>query len=254
MRFITLYCCILGLLFFQSFAWGQNNKDKKKQKAQEEKIKLAPGTYAEFDTTMGKIVCRLFTKRAPKTTANFIGLAEGTKEWKEPQTGKWVKRPFYDGLIFHRVIPNFMIQGGCPLGNGRGGPGYKFDDEFHPQLLHNKPGTLSMANAGPNTNGSQFFITEKPTPHLDPRMVRGIKRGHAVFGEVVKGIDVVKKIARVKRDKQDRPLTAVVINKLAIVRIPVKKEEGKEAAPKVRRPSTTPETSYNKPETDYGDK
>ena len=116
------------------------------------------GTYAIFETSMGEIVCKLFEKEAPKTVENFIGLAEGTKEFKDPISGKKEKRPYYDGLIFHRVIPDFMIQGGCPQGDGRGGPGYNFADEFHPSLRHSKAGKLSMANAGPGTNGSQFFI------------------------------------------------------------------------------------------------
>ena len=127
----------------------------------------APGTYAIFETSQGTIVGLLFEKEAPQTVANFIGLAEGTKEFKDPRTGQKVKRPFYDGLAFHRVIPQFMIQGGCPLGTGTGDPGYRFDDEFHSSLRHDKPGKLSMANAGPGTNGSQFFITVAATPWLD---------------------------------------------------------------------------------------
>ena len=174
--------------------------------------KLPAGTYAVFDTTQGKIVCRLFEKEAPQTVANFIGLAEGTKEWTDPKTGQKVKRPLYDGSLFHRVIPDFMIQGGDPEGNGTGGPGYKFADEFSPALKHDKPGRLSMANAGPNTNGSQFFITEKPTPWLDGR--------HTIFGEVVEGMDVVSKIARVPRGANDRPSTDVVMKKVTILRQP----------------------------------
>lgn len=227
------------------------------QTKKEEKKDLPPGTYAAFDTTMGTIVCRLFTEKAPKTTANFIGLAEGTREWRDPKTGQMVKKPFYDGLSFHRVIPDFMIQGGCPRGNGKGGPGYKFDDEFHPDLLHNKPGILSMANAGPNTNGSQFFITEAPTPHLNPRVINGVKRGHAVFGEVVEGMDVVKKITRVERDKNDMPLKPIVIKKLTIKRVPGA-IPSPTAAPKedsrIRRPATSSETDYTKSETNYGQK
>ncbi len=122
------------------------------------------GTYAIFETSLGNIVIKLFEKEAPKTVENFIGLAEGTKEFRNPMTGKTEKRNYYDGLTFHRVIPQFMIQGGCPQGDGRGGPGYSFGDEFHPSLRHSKAGKLSMANAGPNTNGSQFFITVAPTP------------------------------------------------------------------------------------------
>jgi peptidyl-prolyl cis-trans isomerase A (cyclophilin A) len=142
----------------------------------------AAGTYAIFETSLGNIVIKLLDKEAPKTVENFIGLAEGTKEFQNPMTGKKEKRNYYDGLTFHRVIPQFMIQGGCPRGDGRGGPGYSFADEFHPSLKHSKAGKLSMANAGPNTNGSQFFITVAPTPHLDNR--------HTIFGEVVEGQDV----------------------------------------------------------------
>jgi peptidyl-prolyl cis-trans isomerase A (cyclophilin A) len=176
--------------------------------------KLPAGTYAVFETTQGKIVCRLFEKEAPNTVANFIGLAEGTKEWTDPKTGQKVKRRFYDGLIFHRVIPEFMIQGGDPKGDGTGGPGFQFADEFSPALRHDKPGRLSMANSGPNTNGSQFFLTEKPTPWLDGR--------HTIFGEVVEGLDIVGKIARVPKtqDGRDRPLTDVVIKKVTILRQP----------------------------------
>lgn len=166
--------------------------------------------YATLKTSMGDIVIQLFEDKAPKTVANFVDLATGAKEWTDPKTKEKVKRPLYNGTIFHRVIPGFMIQGGDPLGNGTGGPGYRFEDEFNPDLKHSKPGVLSMANAGPNTNGSQFFIIHKATPWLDGK--------HSVFGEVVKGQAVVDAIANVPRDFRDRPLKDVVIKEVVISR------------------------------------
>ncbi len=148
---------------------------------------MAETVQATFQTSLGEIVVKLLPEKAPKTVANFVGLAEGTREWKDPRSGQSVKRPLYDGTVFHRVIPDFMIQGGDPLGTGTGGPGYRFEDELGPDNRFDRPGLLAMANAGPNTNGSQFFITEVPTPHLN--------RGHTIFGEVVKGLELVRKIA-----------------------------------------------------------
>jgi peptidyl-prolyl cis-trans isomerase A (cyclophilin A) len=174
--------------------------------AQEKKTPV----YATLKTSMGDIVIELFEDKAPKTVANFVALATGSKEWTDPKTKEKVRRPLYNGTIFHRVIPGFMIQGGDPLGNGTGGPGYRFEDEFHPDLRHSKPGILSMANAGPNTNGSQFFITHKPTPGLDGR--------HSVFGEVVKGQSVVEAIGNAPRDSRDRPLKDIVLQEVVIVR------------------------------------
>src|SRR3974390_3081619 len=170
----------------------------------------AAGTYPIFGTSLGNIFCKLYEKEAPKTVENFVGLAEGTKEFSNPMTGNKEKRPYYDGLTFHRVIPQFMVQGGCPRGDGRGGPGYSFGDEFHPSLKHSKAGKLSMANAGPNTNGSQFFITVAPTPHLDNR--------HTIFGEGVEGQAVADKISTTARDSMDRPRTPVTM-KVRIERV-----------------------------------
>ncbi len=148
---------------------------------------MAETIQATFQTSLGEIVVKLLPEKAPKTVANFVGLAEGTREWKDPRSGQSMKRPLYDGTVFHRVIPDFMIQGGDPLGTGTGGPGYRFEDEIGPDNRFDRPGLLAMANAGPNTNGSQFFITEVPTPHLN--------RGHTIFGEVVKGLELIRKIA-----------------------------------------------------------
>ena len=172
---------------------------------------MPPGTYATFVTTEGNFTIKLFEQEAPKTVANFVGLAEGTKEWTDPRTGKKVQQPYYDGIIFHRVIDAFMIQGGDPLGQGTGGPGYRFKDEFHPKLKHGKEGILSMANSGPNTNGGQFFITLAPTPWLDNK--------HTVFGEVVEGMDVVRKIGKVKVGAGDRPVTEVRTTSVTIERV-----------------------------------
>lgn len=166
--------------------------------------------YAQFETTEGNFTIRLFDTEAPNTVANFVGLAEGTKEWTDPRTNQKVTQPYYDGIVFHRVIDGFMVQGGDPLGQGTGGPGYKFADEFHPSLRHSKPGILSMANAGPNTNGGQFFITLGATPHLDNK--------HSVFGEVESGMDIVRKIGSTAVGARDRPLKDVVIKSVKIER------------------------------------
>jgi peptidyl-prolyl cis-trans isomerase A (cyclophilin A) len=164
--------------------------------------------HATFNTSEGTFKVRLFDDKAPKTVANFVGLATGATPWTDPKTGKPATRPFYDDLIFHRVIDGFMIQGGCPEGSGRGGPGYKFADEFGAGLNHSKGGLLSMANSGPNTNGSQFFITLAPTPWLDNK--------HAIFGEVVDGLDVIQKIGKTQTGPQDRPVKDIVINSVTI--------------------------------------
>ena len=172
---------------------------------------LKPGHYAVLDTTLGEITCELFPDKAPVTVQNFVGLAGGTKEFVDPKTGERTKRPFYNGLGFHRVIPKFMIQGGCPLGSGTGGPGYKFQDEFSKDLSFDRPGRLAMANAGPGTNGSQFFITVAPTDWLDNH--------HTIFGQVVKGMDVVGQIVNTPRGSQDRPKTPMVMKSVKIVEV-----------------------------------
>jgi peptidyl-prolyl cis-trans isomerase A (cyclophilin A) len=167
--------------------------------------------YAHFTTSEGNFSVQLFDDLAPKTVENFTGLAEGTKEWTEPRTRKKTTTPYYNGTIFHRVIEGFMIQGGDPLGDGTGGPGYKFADEFHPKAKHTKAGVLSMANAGPNTNGGQFFITLDATPWLDNK--------HSVFGEVVSGMDVVKKIGSTQTTKPgDRPVKPITVQSVTIER------------------------------------
>jgi len=166
--------------------------------------------YATFDTTEGQVVVKLFSKDAPETVQNFVGLATGEKEWTHPATNeRMTGKPLYDGTIFHRCIANFMVQGGDPLGKGIGGPGYKFKDEFQSGRRFDKPGLLAMANAGPNTNGSQFFITVAPTTWLNNK--------HTIFGEVVKGYDVVDRVAnQIPKGPQDRPTKDVRINKLTI--------------------------------------
>jgi peptidyl-prolyl cis-trans isomerase A (cyclophilin A) len=172
----------------------------------------AAGTYAIFETSEGNIVCRLFEKDAPKTVANFVELADGKREWTHPSTRKKSKDRLYDGTIFHRVIPNFMIQGGDPLGTGTGGPGYQFEDETKDSPhKFDKPGKLAMANAGPNTNGSQFFITLAPTTWLTGK--------HTIFGEVVEGQDVAEKIVALPRNRQDRPNKDIVVKKVTIEKV-----------------------------------
>jgi peptidyl-prolyl cis-trans isomerase A (cyclophilin A) len=171
-----------------------------------------PGLYAKFNTSEGTIVCRLFEQEAPVTVKNFVDLAEGSREWTDPRTRQKSTSRLYDGSVFHRVIPDFMIQGGDPEGTGMGGPGYKFQDETKgsPHKF-DKHGKLAMANAGPNTNGSQFFITVAPTPWLTGN--------HTIFGEVIEGQDVANKITALPRNRQDRPLKDVVLNSVQIERV-----------------------------------
>ena len=197
-----LFAVIVGILATAGIVSGAGH----------EEWETKDGVYAVMDTTAGEIVIQLEYEKTPLTVASFVGLAEGTKHYSK-DGGKPSKqdKPFYEGVIFHRVIDGFMIQGGDPTGTGRGGPGYRFRDEFDPSLRHTGPGILSMANAGPGTNGSQFFITLVPTPHLNNR--------HSVFGHVVKGMDVVQKIGKTKTGAQNRPTTEQTIKSVKIVRV-----------------------------------
>ena len=164
---------------------------------------------AHFTTSEGNFTARLFDAEAPSTVANFTGLADGSKEWTDPRSGRKVSQPYFNGTLFHRVIDGFMIQGGDPLGQGTGGPGFTFADEFHPKLRHSKAGMLSMANRGPNTNGGQFFITLAATPWLDDK--------HSVFGEIVEGMDVVEKIGGTATSKPgDRPVKPITVESVSI--------------------------------------
>jgi peptidyl-prolyl cis-trans isomerase A (cyclophilin A) len=163
---------------------------------------------ATLRTSEGTVLVRLFPDQAPKTVRNFVDLAEGSREWTDPRTSQPTEARLYDGTIFHRVIPRFMIQGGDPLGTGTGGPGYRFADEIHPDLRFDRPYLLAMANAGPGTNGSQFFITVVPTPHLNGK--------HTIFGEVVDGREVVDRISQTQTGRNDRPVQDVVLESVSI--------------------------------------
>ncbi len=195
----------LALLCVPFLASAEGNTKEKKSVMPE---KISADLVARFETNLGTFRVKLFASEAPATVTNFVGLAKGTKEFTDPKTGSPSKKSFYDGLVFHRVIPDFMIQGGDPLGTGTGGPGYQFQDEFNSPRTFDKPGILAMANAGPNTNGSQFFITVAATPWLNKR--------HTIFGEVIEGYDVVEKISKVAKGPNDRPNEPVVIKKLTI--------------------------------------
>lgn len=176
----------------------------------EEKHDLGKGLYAVFVTSLGDMICQLEEEKTPETVANFVGLATGQKEYTDPRTNNKSTEPFYNGTVFHRIIKNFMVQGGDRMGLGVGGPGYRFKDEFHPSLKHTGPGVLSMANAGPNTNGSQFFITLVPTNWLDGK--------HSVFGKIVKGMEVLEKLGQVPTGPQDRPREEAVLKEVKIFR------------------------------------
>jgi peptidyl-prolyl cis-trans isomerase A (cyclophilin A) len=210
-KVVWVYAFAFLLLFLSFRTQAEETKNAIKAtaiKVEKKTTKKEKEMIAIFETNQGTFKIKLFADKAPKTVENFVGLAEGTKEFTNPETGKKEKKHFYDGLKFHRVIPNFMIQGGDPLGRGTGGPGYQFADEFSPDLRHTKPGILSMANAGPNTNGSQFFVTVAATPWLDGK--------HTVFGEVIEGMDVVTAISMAKTASQDRPAEDIVIKTLTI--------------------------------------
>lgn len=208
---------IIPLVILVAAMWYATNKQNKKRDEVKTIVKTETGgsVYAVINVTkagksMGTIKIKLFDKRAPKTVANFTELAEGKKEFTDAKTQEKKMAAYYDGIIFHRVIDNFMIQTGDPTGTGMGGPGYKFADEFHSELRHNKAGILSMANAGPGTNGSQFFITLVATPHLDDR--------HTVFGEVVEGLDIVKAIGSIATAAQDRPVEEIAMQSVKIIK------------------------------------
>lgn len=211
-----LIAALLAAALSTGALWGQSEHKKTGGKATPLpapaiKLDQPPGLYAVIETTLGRIVCRLFPDKTPATVKNFLDLANGTKRWWDDKKKTWTERRYYDGLTFHRVIPDFMIQGGDQLGNGRGSIGYTFKDEFTPELRFKKPGRLAMANAGPATNGAQFFITVAPTPHLNDH--------HTIFGEVVEGQDVADSISQVRRDSEDKPTTPVVMTKVTIVEI-----------------------------------
>ena len=194
------------------------------------------GPHVLFDTSMGRITCQFYEKQAPKTVANFIGLATGSKDWVDPETHKKTHgKPFFDGTIFHRVIPDFMIQGGDRLGTGMGDPGYQFEDEFDPNLNFDTPGKLAMANSGPNTDGSQFFITEAGYPSLSQH--------YTLFGQCDDdSVQIVKAIARVERNSDDKPLTPVILRKVIIVREgqPMPPPPASSTTPAAAKPTTGP--------------
>ena len=211
---------VLLLLIAVPAAFAQEKAEKKTEQKAEKKAegtKLPPGVYAHFQTSMGDFTCELFEKQTPVTVANFIGLAEGTKEYTDPRTHQKTKgKPYYDGTVFHRIMDGFMIQGGDPLGNGTGEPGYIFQNETTPQLKYDREGRLAMANRGPNTNGSQFFVTLGPRSSLDG--------GYTIFGQVVEGMDIVRKIGKVPvkpgaSGENSSPVTPVTLKKVTIERV-----------------------------------
>lgn len=228
MRTLLISLSLAATLFAQTSAAPKTKAKSKASSSSPSAAQAKKNPVAVFETSMGRLQCELFPDKAPKTVENFIGLARGKKEWKHPFTGATMKgRPLYNGTIFHRVIPNFMIQGGDPIGNGTGNPGYRFEDEFSPDLRFDRPGRLAMANSGPATNGSQFFITEVPTPHLNDR--------HTIFGQCDgASVELVKKIARVATDpRNNRPDQDVKLIRLHI------EDENYTMGPNASRPSTS---------------
>jgi peptidyl-prolyl cis-trans isomerase A (cyclophilin A) len=216
MRFLRSFFALVPVAAFGVIAFAQDSSKPAQEIPDAPQATAAAMVYPNgptviMDTSMGRITCQFFQKQAPNAVANFIGLAQGTKEWTDPATGKKQRhKPYYDGTTFHRVIPEFMIQGGDPLGTGTGDPGFSFADEFDPNLNFDVPGRLAMANSGPNTNGSQFFITEQAYDSLNQH--------YTVFGQCDEpSVSVVKSIARVQRDGNDKPLAPVVLEKVTII-------------------------------------
>jgi peptidyl-prolyl cis-trans isomerase A (cyclophilin A) len=208
---------VLLLLIAVPAAFAQEKKTEQKAEKKAEAAKLPPGVYAQFQTSMGNFTAELFEKQTPITVANFIGLAEGTKEYTDPRSHQKMKgKPYYDGTVFHRIIDGFMIQGGDPTATGTGEPGFTFQNETTPQLKYDREGRLAMANRGPNTNSAQFFVTLGPRPSLDG--------GYTIFGQVVEGMDVVKKIGKVPvkgsaGGENSSPVTPVTLKKVTIERV-----------------------------------
>jgi len=205
-KYMVLACGMLALALPAHGRAPQPKPSPQKPK------KMAAGKYAHFVTSKGTIVVELLPQSAPKTVDNFVRLAQGKKQWTDPKTRASTVRPLYNGTVFHRVLPNFMIQGGDPLGNGTGGPGYRFEDEFDPNVKFDKSGILAMANSGPNTNGSQFFITVAPTPWLQGK--------HSIFGRVVKGQEVADAISLVSTGQANRPREPITLEKVLIQDMP----------------------------------
>jgi len=224
----------LGLILLSAGLWAAAAPQE--PPAQPAAPAREPGLYATIQVShggqpMGNIVVKLYELESPITVRNFVDLARGRKAWTDPKTGARVRRPLYNGLTFHRVIPGFMIQGGDPLGNGTGGTDV-IKDEFHPTLKFDEPGRVAMANAGPNTGSCQFFITEVPTPHLNGK--------HTIFGQVVEGQELVGKIARVPRDRNDKPLTPVVMTRVTIERVGATPPAGIELTPPAKPAAKRP--------------